>query len=118
MSEQTNFMEITQAEITERCRCGLCGRADDGGGIGGWSVFKELWEQAGIGKQMMCMPCFEESLGRKLNAKDFTATTDNATNRHVVAIRRNEGFSDEAGWQTLLVFADGKMERRQHWKEK
>lgn len=66
-----------------------------GGGIGGWSVHTELWNEVmfsngytkknevGSAKGMICIKCFEEMLGRKLTENDFTNTQDNRTSKVV-----------------------------------
>lgn len=71
--------------------CERCGAVDEGGGIGGWSVNTELWNEtmlangyadkseSGSVKGMICIDCFEKMLGRKLNKADFTNTGDNRT---------------------------------------
>lgn len=87
-------------------RCDVCGYDDKDCGIGGWSVTNELWSKYGNGKGMMCMNCFEKKLGRKLSAKDFTATMDNHSHKKVKEIFINEGFSVKAGWATEIHFKD------------
>jgi len=71
--------------------CEKCGKIDKGGGIGGWSVNTKLWNRTllnngytlknkhGTLLGMLCIDCFEDMLGRKLNENDFTDTIDNKT---------------------------------------
>jgi len=73
--------------------CDKCGSPDKGGGIGGWSVNTKLWNKTmfengyikknsrGHAKGMICIDCFEEMLGRKINKNEFTNTLDNKTNK-------------------------------------
>lgn len=37
-----------------------------------YMVKDHLWEQYGVGKEMLCIGCFEKRLGRKLEPYDLT----------------------------------------------
>ncbi|GHB45636.1 hypothetical protein GCM10008106_28330 [Mongoliitalea lutea] len=38
----------------------------------GFMVLNELWEKFGVGKNHLCMDCFEKRLNRKLTKDDLT----------------------------------------------
>lgn len=41
-------------------------------------VKDDLWNEFGAGENLLCVDCFEKSLGRKLLLGDFTFCTTNA----------------------------------------
>lgn len=77
----------------KRFDCQICNLPDLGGGIGGWSIDSDLWNDTIIYnvnkfndisiEMIVCINCFEKMLGRKLTKTDFTYTLDNITNNEV-----------------------------------
>lgn len=43
-----------------------------------YMVNDDLWNQFGVGENLLCTDCFEKSLGRRLLLDDFTFCTTNA----------------------------------------
>lgn len=41
-------------------------------------VKDHLWQKYGVGKNMLCMDCFEKKIGRRLLLDDFSYTSVNA----------------------------------------
>jgi hypothetical protein len=79
--------------IPQRFACDRCGALDLNGGIGGWSVKAELWDKHGNGKGMLCIHCFELSIGRRLTAEDVdTGSMDNETNAYIKLITKAPVF--------------------------
>jgi len=52
-----------------------------------YSVKNELWEQYGFGLGLLCLPCFEKRLGRKLTKDDFIDCPLNDENDTIRALR-------------------------------
>jgi hypothetical protein len=55
-------------------------------------VQDQLWYEFGVGKGYLCLPCFEKSLGRRLELEDFQNvlcnTRDNPTFIQLLQDRR------------------------------
>jgi hypothetical protein len=77
--------------VPERFKCNNCGALDVNGGIGGWSVHTELWQEHGNGKGILCIHCFELRLGRRIQKSDLATLyggyyEDNKTNSYIQLI--------------------------------
>ena len=97
--------------------CDNCDNPEDGGGIGGWSVHTWLWNKFGNGKGILCIPCFEKRLVRKLTHKDFSGTMDNHTNKNVQRIFLNVG--KEVRYQTTIIhITDSGIKIEHEWNKK
>jgi len=58
---------------------------------GAWNyymVHNDLWDVAGVNRDMLCLGCFAHRLGRPLEASDFTLAPINNTNPLISALRR------------------------------
>lgn len=92
--EEFNLINESKRSFTYKCSkdfeeyhlgcCAICGDED----IDYYMVKNEIWEQFGVKTRMMCIPCLEEKIGRKLTAEDFTDAPVNDSCEFVKNLRK------------------------------
>ncbi|MGY6521515.1 MAG: hypothetical protein ACXIUD_07295 [Mongoliitalea sp.] len=65
--------------------CQDCGIDTRKGKSNFFTVTEELWEDYGVGKDFLCLSCFEKRLGRPLRKEDFLVSFLNYVANPVVA---------------------------------
>lgn len=54
----------------------------------GFMVHDKLWDEHGVGENILCMDCFEKRLGRKLVARDFYDCHLNEVNEKIKTLKK------------------------------
>jgi CHAD domain-containing protein len=92
-NETYNLMQdgLETIRILKRFQCKKCGVSTFHDNHNYYMVHNDIWNNAVEDKQvMLCIPCLEELIGRKLTYEDFTKAPVNEMNKYVQSLKNEK----------------------------